>query len=106
MSTRKSCDAHYKIPKLDASGKNWSSWKARLEVTLTGRKLLSYLHGMKPMPIDPTVGKLPAWVPTTPAEIAEVADYKKNLKGWTEKNALVQEQITTAIPDSLFICLA
>jgi len=105
MSTNKLGDEFLKVPKLDASGKDWPSWKARLELSLVARGLSGYLNGMKPMPSDPAIGKSPAWIPTTPAEQKEVEDYEKDLAEWIEKDAVVRQQIAVTIPNSLFIHL-
>ncbi|KAF8834121.1 hypothetical protein BDN67DRAFT_862871, partial [Paxillus ammoniavirescens] len=90
------------IPKLDASGKNWSVWKHRLEVSLQSKKLLGYLHGTKGKPTDPRLGKSPAWIPTTIQEMAEVTDYNDDLEDWIQKDATVWDRIVATLPDSLF----
>ncbi|KAF8835203.1 hypothetical protein BDN67DRAFT_863623, partial [Paxillus ammoniavirescens] len=105
MSTSKSCDTHFKIPKLEASGRNWTMRKTRLKTSLKGRNLLGYLHGSKARPIDPAEGKPPAWIATTIAEMAEVTDYETDLAEWEQKDALVQDQIAATIPESLYIRL-
>ncbi|KAN0086078.1 hypothetical protein V8E55_007212 [Tylopilus felleus] len=55
-----------KIPKLDATGKNWPTWKTKLEHAFT-----------VPTPTDPAYQYSPMWIPITAAELQEVVDYEK-----------------------------
>ncbi|KIK76739.1 hypothetical protein PAXRUDRAFT_168914 [Paxillus rubicundulus Ve08.2h10] len=57
-----------KIPKLDATGKNWLTWKVKLAHALSVKRLKGYLNGMVLMPMHPAEQHLPAWIPTTTAE--------------------------------------
>jgi hypothetical protein len=98
-------DKLLEVPKLDASGKDWPAWKARLELSLTARGLSGYLYGTKPMPIDPAEGQSVAWIPTTSLEVAAVRDYEESLEKWVEQDAIVKQQIAVTIPDSLFMLI-
>ena len=78
-----------KLPKLDASGKEWTTWKVRLQVVVASRGLSRYLDGTMTKPIDPAAGKLARWTATTPDEVKAVAEYAKTLPTWVEKDAKV-----------------
>ena len=96
-------DRVLEVPKLDASGRQWPIWRRRLEVSLAAQGLLGYLHGMKPMPIDPADGQSPAWIPTTTEEKEAVREYEASHQKWGEEDALVKQQISVTLPNSLFI---
>ena len=78
-----------KLPKLDASGKEWTTWKVRLQVVVASRGLSGYLDGTMTKPIDPAAGKSAGWTATTPDEVKAVAEYAKTLPTWVEKDAKV-----------------
>lgn len=94
-----------KLPKLDASGKEWTTWKLRLQLVVASRGLSGYLNGMKAKPIDPATGKSVGWMATTSDEIAAVEAYEKNLPTWFEKDLKVKHIIVGTIPNSLLIHL-
>lgn len=52
----KARDRVLEVPKLDSSGKT-GSWKNQLEVSLSALRLIGYLHGMKPLPTDLSMGQ-------------------------------------------------
>ncbi|KIK35579.1 hypothetical protein CY34DRAFT_95855 [Suillus luteus UH-Slu-Lm8-n1] len=93
-------DEFWKVPKLDASGKDWPLWKGRLKLLLLARGLSGHLTGLG-MPIDPAAG----WSPTTPTELAEVQAYEVSIKKWIENDVIVRQQIAVLVPDTLFIQL-
>jgi hypothetical protein len=95
-------DEFWRIPKLDASGKDWPLWKGRLELSLLARGLLGHLTDAG-KPIDPAEGKSAGWSPTTAAEIAATATYEADIIKWNNNNIIVRQQIAVLIPDSLFI---
>ena len=68
-----------KIPKLNTSGKNWPSWKAKLEHALGTRRLKGYLHGTVLILMDPAEQHSPVWIPTTMTELQEVEVLDKRL---------------------------
>ena len=94
-----------KLLKLDVSGKEWTTWKVRLQVVVTSRGLSGYLDGTMTKPIDPATGQSPGWTATTPDEVKEVTEYVKNLVVWIEKDAKVRHIIANTLPNSLFICI-
>ena len=94
-----------KIPKLDATGKNWPTWKTKLENALGAKRLKKYLHGMALVPTNPADRRSPVWIPTTAEEQQEVDDYKKASEDWDEKDSTVKHYISSSIPDSLYIHL-
>ena len=94
-----------KILKLDATGKNWPTWKTKLENALGTKRLKKYLHGTALVPTNPADGRSPAWIPTTAEEQQEVDDYKKASEDWDEKDSAVKHYISSSIPDSLYIHL-
>lgn len=94
-----------KLPKLDASGKDWTTWKVRLQLAAGSRGLGGYLDGSKKKPIDPAAGNSPGWTATTSEEIQSVEDYEKSLATWTEKDTKVRHMIANTLPNTLFIRL-
>jgi hypothetical protein len=64
-------DEFWKVPKLDASEKDWPLWKGRLELSLLAHGLLGHLIETG-KPINPADGKSPGWLPTTATDIAAV----------------------------------
>jgi len=46
-----------KLPKLDVSSKDWTTWKACLQLAAGSQGLEGYLNGSKKKPIDPVTGK-------------------------------------------------
>ncbi|KAJ8594387.1 hypothetical protein M405DRAFT_729837, partial [Rhizopogon salebrosus TDB-379] len=103
-SNMKHGDEFWKVPKLDASGKDWPLWKGRLELSLLARGLLGHLTN-NGKPINPADGQAAGWSPTTTTEIAEMQAYEAAIKKWTEDNVVVRQQIAILLPDSLFIQL-
>jgi len=97
-------DEFWKVPKLDASGKDWPLWKGRLELSLLARGLLGHLTN-NGKPVNPADANIPGWSPTTPAELAEMQAYEAAIKKWTEDDVVVRQQIAILLPDSLFIQL-
>ena len=91
-----------KLLKLDVSGKEWTTWKVRLQVVVASRGLSGYLDGTMTKPIDPATGQSPGWTVTTPDEVKEVTEYVKNLAVWVEKDAKVWHIIANTLPNSLF----
>ena len=55
------------------------------------------------MPIDPVQGQSPAWIPTTTEEKEAVREYEASRQKWVEEDALIKQQISVTLPDSLFI---
>ena len=47
-----------KLPKLDASGKEWTTWKVQLQLAASSQGLAGYLNRSKVKPMDPAAGKL------------------------------------------------
>lgn len=94
-----------KLPRLDASGKDWTTWKVRLQLAVGSRGLGGYLDGSKKLPIDPATGRSEGWTAKTPDEIKLVEDYERNLTTWIEKDTKVRHMIANTLPNSLFVRL-
>jgi hypothetical protein len=94
-----------KIPKLDTTGKNWPTWKTKLEHTLGVKWLKRHLYGTALSSTDPVSKHSPAWTPATAAEEQEVEDYEKALEDWDVKDCAVKHYISSFIPDTLYIHL-
>ena len=97
-------DEFWRVPKLDASGKDWPLWKGRLELSLLARGLSEHLTGTG-IPIDPAVGKPAGWSPATADELIAKQAYETDIKKWNEDDVIIRQQIAVLIPDSLFIQL-
>ena len=92
-----------KLPKLDMSSKEWTTWKVWLQVVVASQGLSGYLDGTMTKPIDPATGQSPGWVATTPDKVKKVTEYVKNLAVWVEKDTKVQHIIANTLPNTLFI---
>ena len=78
-----------KLPKLDASGKEWTTWKVQLQLAASSQGLAGYLNRSKVKPTDPAAGKLDGWMVTTTTEVKLIEDYTKDLATWTKKDMKV-----------------
>ena len=94
-----------KLPKLDVSGKEWTTWKVRLQLATSSQGLVGYLDSSKKKPTDPATGQPAGWTASTPDEIKLVAEYEKDLATWTEKDMKMQHMIANTLPNFLFVCL-
>ena len=102
-STSKLGDEFLRIPKLDVSGSNWVLYKERFFWALDARAILDHVDGTGQEPTDP--------VPKESREAATLSDkekeldkeWKKELKEWKQSEAIAKQQITSSIPDSLFM---
>ena len=94
-----------KLPKLDTSGKEWTTWKVWLQLAASSWGLAGYLNGSKAKPMDPAAGKLDGWTVTTTAEVKLVEDYTKDLVTWTKKDMKVWHMIANTLPNSFFVHL-
>ena len=68
-----------KLPKLDASSKDWTTWKVRLQLATGSWGLGGYLDGSKKKPIDPATGHTAGWMAMSPTDIKLVEHYEKDL---------------------------
>ena len=78
-----------KLPKLDTSSKEWTTWKVQLQLATSSQGLVGYLDGSKKKPTDPATGQPAGWMASTPDEIKLVTEYEKDLATWTEKDTKV-----------------
>ena len=68
-----------KLPKLDTSGKEWTTWKVQLQLAASSQGLAGYLDGSKVKPTDLAARKPDRWTATTTAKVKLVEDYTKIL---------------------------
>ena len=94
-----------KLPKLDAVGKEWITWKVWLQVAVASWGLGGYLNGMKTMPVHLAVEKAARWTLSSPAEVKSVSDYKTALETWCEKDSKVHHIMVNTLPNFLLMCL-
>ena len=91
------------LPKLDPAGKEWISWKSRLEIALLTWGLGGYLFDTKPFPITPALSKSAGWKPTTADEIWAVEEFEKHSAEWIKKDAQARHIIVSTLPNTLFM---
>ena len=73
-----------KLPKLDMSSKEWTTWKVWLQLAASSQGLAGYLNRSKVKSMDLAAGMV-----TTTAEVKLVEDYTKDLVTWTKKDTKV-----------------
>ncbi|KAJ7277624.1 hypothetical protein C8J57DRAFT_1060504, partial [Mycena rebaudengoi] len=101
-------DDFMRIPKLDVSGNNWVIYKDRFLWATDARGLTDHLADDAAAPVDPLAAhhvhaEGEPLVVLTAAQKKEEIEWKKDLKVWTQGEAIVKQQITGTIPDSLFM---
>ena len=106
-STSKLGDEFLRIPKLDVSGSNWV--KERFFWVLDAHAILDHVDGTGIVTVSP-VPKA-SREPVEGSEAKELSDaekgldkeWRKELKEWKQNEAIAKQQITSSIPDSLFM---
>ena len=100
-------DEFLRIPKLEASGKNWVIFKDRFSWALDARCMMDHIDGTGKEPKDPISEEVRAKVteekPLNEEQKKLVVEWKKELKEWRQGEAITKQQIASSIPDSLFI---
>ena len=100
-------DEFLRIPKLEASGKNWVIFKDRFSWALDARCMMDHIDGTGKEPKDPISEEIRAKVteekPLNEEQKKLVVEWKKELKEWRQGEAITKQQIASSIPDSLFI---
>ena len=89
------------IPKLQADGRNWITYRDRLTLCITAQGLLGYLDGTVTEPADPATRDESA--SHTPDEVSENEEHAKLDADWKQKQAIVLQYIASTIPDSLYL---
>ena len=91
------------IPKLASVGKIWVIYKDRLTLSVQARGLGGHLDGTTTKPTQPMVTQAPADRELSEEEKEKINMYKDDLKEWFQKEAIVLQQVTSTIPDSLYL---
>ncbi|KAG9225295.1 hypothetical protein CCMSSC00406_0009851 [Pleurotus cornucopiae] len=100
MTSIKLGDEFLRVPKLDAAGNNWVTYRDRLMWAVDARGLLKHLDGTGSEPVNP-VPVLAS--PVTDVQTTALNQWKEDLKEWHQGEAVVKQQIAGTIPDSLFM---
>ena len=103
MSTIKLGEDLMKIPRLDVAGTNWVIYKDRFLWAIDARGYLDHIDGSTAEPADPISGRDDKDKEFTAAETTAELEWKKELKTWKQGEAIVKQQITATILDSLFM---
>ena len=103
MSTTKLGENFMKIPWLDVTGTNWIIYKDCFLWAIDMRRHLDHIDSSMEEPVDPNLGHEDKTKALTTAEAAVELEWKKELKIWKQEEAIIKQQITTMIPDSLFM---
>ena len=92
------------IPKLDVSRSNWVIFKECFIWALDARGIIDHIDGTSNEPADPMLEAARKKKEGLSAEeIKSDNKWKKELKEWKPGEAIVKQQITSSIPDSLFL---
>ncbi len=105
-----------KVPKLEAGGRNWVVYKDRFLWSVDARGLLERVDGSEREPVCPVKPRMVprrdsegnetrdfVQAPYTRDEEKEIKEWKAESKEWKQGEAIVKQQITATIPDSLFM---
>ena len=86
------------------AGINWVVYKDRFLWSVDTRGLLDHLEGTEKEPTDPIdAAARVAGKPLNEAQMLAEAEWKKAVKEWKQGEAVVKQQITGTILDSLFM---
>jgi hypothetical protein len=89
-----------RIPKLPADGRGFVVWKERLELSIHAHGLYGHLDGAVTKPDDPPTR--PEGSILTAKEVSFNKQYAEELSKYLQDQAIVFQQITLTIPDSLY----
>ena len=93
-----------RIPKLDVSGSNWVIFKECFIWALDARGIIDHIDGTSDEPTNPVSEAAQKRKEGLSAEeIKSDNEWKKELKEWKSGEAVAKQQITSSIPDSLFL---
>ena len=90
------------IPKLDVSGSNWVIFKDHFFWSIDACGLTGHVDSTSQSPKDPIPSL--AWLGLL-SDAGKLSDkeWKNDLKEWNQGEAIAKQQITSSIPDSLFM---
>ena len=91
------------VPQLTLDGKDCVIHKDRLMLSIQAHVLGGHLDGTTTIPTEPTITQAPANRKSTEEEEEKITTYRDNLKDWFQKEAIVFQQVASAIPDPLYL---
>ena len=97
--TSKLGDNFLRIPKLASNGKNWVIYNDRLTLSVQACGIGGHLDGTTTKPTQPAVTQAPA----SREEKEKINTYEDDLKELFQKEAIVSQQVTSMILDSLYL---
>ena len=95
-------DDFLKIPRLSVDGRNWVIYRERLTLSVAARGLSGHLTRTKKRPIEPKDKEEPDGM-IIAADQKDVDMYNDAIGPWVLNEAIVLQQITSTIPDSLYL---
>ena len=96
-------DKFLRIPKLEVSGSNWVIFKDRFVWALDARGILEHIDRTGTEPQDPILSETRGKGELSKEDKALETEWKKEMKEWKQGEAIAKQQITSSIPDSLFM---
>ena len=90
-----------RILRLPTDGKGFVVWKERLKLSIKARELYGHLDGSITRPVDPPIRLEGSTL--TAEEVSSSDKYAKDINQYSLEQAIVLQQITSTIPDSLYL---
>ena len=103
MSTTKLGKDFMKIPQLNIASINWVIYKDHFLWAIDMHRHLDYVNSSMKEPVDPNLGCEDKTKALTVAEATAELEWNKEMKTWKQGEAIIKQQITAMIPDSLFM---
>ena len=90
-----------RVPRLLADGKGFVVWKERLELSIRARGLYAHPDGSATKPVEPP--RAEGATTLTEEQVSAVNRYTKEIGQYLQEQAIVFQQITSTILDSLYL---
>jgi len=102
-TTTKLGDKFLCIPKLDVSSSNWVMFKNCFIWAIYAHGILDHIDGTSEEPVNPISNTNRTKGEFTKEQKELDKEWKKDVKEWKQSEAITKQQITSSIPDSLFM---
>ena len=97
----KSANDFFRVPRLPNNGKGFVVWKEHVELSIRARGLHGHFDGTTRRPKDPPTRAIGSVL--TEDEVSAIGKHTNDLSKYLQEQAIVFQQITSAIPDSLYL---
>jgi len=102
-TTTKLGDEFLQTPKLDVSSSNWVLYKEHFLWVLDAHGVLGHVDGTGEEPVDPVPKEVQDEGRLSDEQKVSALQWNKDLKEWRQGEHITKQQITSSIPDSLFM---